>query len=166
LCWEKHIEDVPEIAHHLIEQGLHDFKWYIIGDGAKRDEIASKIQSYHLEEHVIMLGRKDNPYPYLKFADMMVHTSYIEAHCLTLLEAMSLMTPCVATKTNLPQDFTEDGVNCLLAEQDIMSQVETVMWMISHLDETSVMARSAFEMVHKRYSSDSIIAQVESVIHS
>lgn len=166
LCWEKHIEDVPEIAHHLIEQGLHNFKWYIIGDGAKRDEIASKIQSYHLEEYVIMLGRKDNPYPYLKFADMMVHTSYIEAHCLTLLEAMSLKTPCVATKTVIPQDFTEDSVNCLLAEQNIMSQVETVMWMISHLDETSVMVRSAFEMVHKCYSAEAIIAQVESVIHS
>ena len=166
LCWEKHIEDVPEIAHHLIEQGLHDFKWYIIGDGAKRDEIASKIQSYHLGEHVIMLGRKDNPYPYLKFADMMVHTSYIEAHCLTLLEAMSLMTPCVATKTNLPQDFTEDGVNCLLAEQNIMSQVASVLKMYSHPEDAHKMSENAYKMVCKRYSSDSIITQVESVIQS
>jgi glycosyltransferase involved in cell wall biosynthesis len=166
LCWEKHIEDVPEIARHLIEQGHHDFKWYIIGDAAKYNEIEAKIKNDHLEEHVFMLGRIDNPYPYLKFADMMVHTSYVEAHCLTLLEAMSLMTPCVATKTNLHQDFTEDSVNCLLAEQSIESQTASTARMISHLDEASVMVRNAFEMVCERYSVEAIIPQVGAIFKS
>ena len=114
LCWEKHIEDVPDIAKKLVDNGLEKFKWYIIGDGAKKEEIESKIHQLNLEYYVIMLGRKSNPYPYVKYADIMMHTSYIEAHCLTLLEAMSLHMPCVATKTKIPQDFTKDGENCIL----------------------------------------------------
>lgn len=165
LCWEKHIEDVPEIALRLIKQGLQDFKWYIIGDGEKRDEIASKIQNYHLEDRVIMLGRKDNPYPYLKFADMMVHTSYVEAHCLTILEAMALNIPCVVTETVLPQDFTKDGINCLLAKPDIKSQVECILNMCTFLEKESGKFNNALCDTCAEYTSVHICPKVDSVIN-
>ena len=166
LCWEKHIEDVPEIACNLIKNGISDFKWYIIGDGAKKDEIESKIRKYGLTNHIYLLGRQDNPYPYLKFADMMVHTSYVEAHCLTLLEAMSLKTPCVATKTVLPQDFTEDGVNCLLAEQSVESQSLCALKMITNLSHDKEITSKAYEMVGKCYTASAIIPKVNSIINS
>ena len=162
LCWEKHLEDVPEIAYNLINKGIQNFKWYIIGDGVKREEINAKIRKYHMEDLVIMLGRKENPYPYLKYADMMVHTSYVEAHCLTLLEAMALKTPCVAVKTVIPQDFTEDGVNCFLAEQNIDSIITNTIKMIYNND-LYFLVENAYKMVNDCYLSKTIIPQVDRI---
>lgn len=156
LCREKHMEDVPLIAKKLLEHGRDDFKWYIIGDGAKKDEISARIKEMGLANHIIMLGRKDNPYPYLKYADVMMHTSYVEAHCLTLLEAMALKTPCVATKTIIPQDFTIDGENCLLSEQDINHQYECLSRMMYGDIDKKAMTEHAYKMVNDLYSSSVI----------
>lgn len=158
LCWEKHIEDVPLVAHQLIGMGIDKFRWHIIGDGAKRDEIARRIAQNHLEEKVIMHGSLSNPYPYLKYAHLMVHTSYVEAHCLTMLEAMSLKTPCVVTKTMLPQDFTEDQANCLIAEQSVESLTKQVVRMISKLNSTHFLTDNAYNMVKDNYSPSQIVS--------
>ena len=166
LCWEKHIEDVPFIAKKLVNNGLDFFKWYIIGDGAKKEEIESKIHQLNLEDYVIMLGRKSNPYPYVKYADIMMHSSYIEAHCLTLLEAMSLHTPCVATKTIIPQDFTKDGENCILVEQNVNSQYHGLWSMIKM--QSSVIKQitdSAFEMTKLNYSIEVIADKFNNLVN-
>lgn len=165
LCWEKHIEDVPDIAQKLISHGLEDFKWYIIGDGAKREDIEAKIKKNELEGHVIMLGRKSNPYPYVKYADIMVHTSYIEAHCLTLLEAMSLHTPCVATKTMLPQVFTIDNENCILVDQNVDSQYHGLVKMINNQSSIrNTMTDNAYSMVVECYSPIKIVSLFNDLI--
>ena len=164
LCWEKHMEDVPLIAKKLLEHGYYDFKWYIIGDGAKKDEIDERIKELDLSDHVIMLGRKDNPYPYLKYADVMMHTSYVEAHCLTLLEAMALKTPCVATKTVIPQDFTIDAQNCLLAEQNINHQFECLCrLMYGDIDKVE-MIKHAYDMVNQLYTSSAITQEFDKLL--
>lgn len=157
LCWEKHIEDVPIIAKKLIESMVPPFIWYIIGDGAKKEEIQRSIIHQDVNHVVKMLGSKDNPYPYLKYADMMVHTSHVEAHCITLLEAMTLGIPCVATKTVLPQDFTHNKENCLLADPTIESQLEKTIEMITNLSEMKRMEEIAQKMVEEKYSSQAIV---------
>lgn len=164
LCWEKHIEDVPIIAKKLVDGDFTKFRWYIIGDGVKKEEIANKIKELNLESHVFILGRKSNPYPYLKYADIMMHTSYIEAHCLTLLEAMSLHTPCVATKTVIPQDFTDDGKNCILVEQNINSQYEGLLKMIQLYPNTSFMTCAAYNMVKHNYSKEIIFKKFDNLL--
>ena len=164
LSKEKKIEDVPRIAQKLLDKGVKSFKWYIIGDGDKREIINTLIIEKKTEEHVYLLGAKDNPYPYIKYADIMVHTSYVEAHCLTILEAMALKTPCVVTRTNIPQDFTIDGENCYIAEQDIDNQVSCVEKMIHNLDKSQTMTEQAYQMVKRRYSANAIISQIETLL--
>ncbi|MBO4821132.1 MAG: glycosyltransferase [Prevotella sp.] len=157
LCWEKHMEDIPVIARKLLDKGIIHFRWHIIGDGAKREEIAKRIKENHMERHVIMHGHQSNPYPYLKHADMMVHTSYVEAHCLTMLEAMALKTPCVVTKTVIPQDFTIEGENCYIAEQDINSQAACIEKMLNNQDKVHGMVDKAYLMVKEHYSANTIV---------
>lgn len=166
LCREKHIESVPFIAQQLLERGHDDFKWYIIGDGVKSDEVLVCINEMNLSDHVFLLGRKDNPYPYLKYADVMMHTSYVEAHCLSLLEAMALKTPCVVTKTVIPQDFTIDGENCLLAEQDIYHQYECLSKMMYGDIDREKMIESAFTMVNRLFSCSATLCKIDQLLFS
>lgn len=163
LCWEKHIEDVPLIARRLIDFGVH-FKWYIIGDGAKKEEIKALIEEKDVADNVVMLGSQSNPYPYVKYADIMMHTSHIEAHCITILEAMALKLPVVATRTELPQDYIKDGENCLLAEQSIESQADCIIKMVSDSQMSKLLVENAYSMVTSEYSPEMIVSKVEILV--
>ena len=163
LCWEKHIEDVPLIARRLVDLGMH-FKWYIIGDGEKMDEIKALIEEKDVTDCVVMLGSLSNPYPYVKHADVMMHTSHIEAHCIAILEAMALKLPVVVTRTKLSQDFVRDGENCLLAEQNIASQSDCIIKIISDSQTSRLLVENAYSMVISTYSPEEIISKVELLV--
>ena len=104
-----------------------DFAWHVIGDGPERSKLEALIVENDLKDHVILEGSKTNPYPYMKYADLFVHPSYVESQGLTVLEAMALGVPCVVTKSRGPCEFIEDGVNGLLTEQSPESLAEEVL---------------------------------------
>lgn len=116
LAPEKHFENIIPAANALRAAGM-DFVWHIVGDGSERTRIERLIVENGLEKRAILEGSKSNPYPYMKYADLFVHPSYIESQGLTVLEAMALGVPCVVTKSRGPCEFIVDGVNGLLTEQ-------------------------------------------------
>lgn len=126
LAPEKHFENIIPTAKALREMGT-DFTWHIVGEGSERSKLESLIVESALKNHVILEGSKSNPYPYMKYADLFVHPSYVESQGLTVLEAMALGVPCVVTKSRGPCEFIEDGVNGLLTEQSPESLAEEVL---------------------------------------
>lgn len=126
LAPEKHFENVFPAAKALRQAGI-DFAWHVIGDGPERSKLETLIAENDLKDHVILDGSKTNPYPYMKYADLFVHPSYVESQGLTVLEAMALDVPCVVTKSLGPCEFIEDGVNGLLTEQSPESLAEEVL---------------------------------------
>ena len=73
-----------------------------------------------------MEGNQVNPYPYIKNADLFVHSSYVESQGITVLEAMALGIPCVVTKSLGPCEFINDDLNGILTEQNPQSLAEKV----------------------------------------
>lgn len=126
LAPEKYFENVFPAAKALRQAGI-DFAWHVIGDGPKRSKLEALIAENDLKDHVILDGSKTNPYPYMKYADLFVHPSYVESQGLTVLEAMALGVPCVVTKSRGPCEFIEDGVNGLLTEQSPESLAKEVL---------------------------------------
>ncbi len=113
---EKHFENIVPAAKALQAMNLV-FMWHIVGDGSERARVEMLITENGLKDYVILEGSKTNPYPYMKYADLFVHPSYIESQGMTVLEAMALGVPCVVTKSRGPCEFIEDGINGLLTEQ-------------------------------------------------
>lgn len=126
LAPEKHFENIIPVAKALRDMST-DFVWHIVGDGSEQARLESLIVENDLKDHVILEGSKTNPYPYMKYADLFVHPSYVESQGLTVLEAMALDVPCVVTKSLGPCEFIEDGVNGLLTEQSPESLAEKVL---------------------------------------
>ena len=96
LSYEKGQDMIPEIAYRLKQQSI-EFKWYLIGDGNLNKNILEYITKFDLQDYVILLGTKDNPYPYLKNADLYVQTSRYEGYCISLAEARVFELPIVTT---------------------------------------------------------------------
>ena len=69
----------------------------IIGDGIDRDLCRKFIHELHLENAVVMLGKKENPYPYIKAADCVLLTSDYEGYPVIYSECLILQTPVITT---------------------------------------------------------------------
>lgn len=115
---EKHIENAVYAAELLIRNNVLNFKWYIVGNGSEYNNLKTIISVKNLEDKVILLGNQVNPYPYVRYADVYVHTSYVESQGIAILEAMSLGKICVVTKSDGALEFCKDGYNSFLCEQN------------------------------------------------
>ncbi|MFD2112467.1 glycosyltransferase [Thiorhodococcus fuscus] len=69
----------------------------IVGDGPECIALERLIDRWGLGERVAFVGHRENVYPYLRRADLYVHTCKFEGFGYTMLEAMSCGTPVVAT---------------------------------------------------------------------
>ena len=56
-----------------------DVKWYLIGYGGEEPLIRQRIAEAGMQDRVIILGKKDNPYPYMRACDLYVQPSRYEA---------------------------------------------------------------------------------------
>lgn len=162
LCWEKHIEDIPQIASELIKRGMDKFKWYIVGDGDMKQRIEEEIRNNNVENCVFLLGSKSNPYPYIKFADMMVHTSHVESQGLTILEAMALKTPCIAVASLGPKEFMGEN-DSMLVNGSIESLVNSIIQFFQN--PNAIFISNGFEMVMTNFSPRVISKKVISILN-
>lgn len=112
-CVAKNFDNVPEICKLIREQGLN-IKWYLIGFGADEQLIKRKISEFHMEEYVIILGKKENPYPYIKTCDLYVQPSRFEGRCVSVTEAQMLGKPVVITDYPTSASQLEDGVDGII----------------------------------------------------
>lgn len=102
---------IPEMAAKLRDMNVA-FRWYIIGGrNNNRDfqRVIDAISQYGVENEVIYLGSKSNPYPYLKTADLLVSTSMSEACPMVFNEAKLLHVPILSSDFGSAFEFIEEG---------------------------------------------------------
>lgn len=158
---EKHFESIVPAAKALQAMNLA-FMWHIVGDGSERARVEMLITENGLKDYVILEGSKTNPYPYMKYADLFVHPSYIESQGLTVLEAMALGVPCIVTKSRGPCEFIKDGVNGLLTEQSPESLTEKVLSILT--DKTLYQSIKENTVCPEQFAPDRVMKQIEALI--
>ncbi len=93
----------------LKEKGIEE-KLYIIGEGELRAEIECEIKESSLEDTVFLLGKKMNPYTWLKNSTLFVHSSKREGFPAVLLEALGSKKMVVSSECNTgPREILRDG---------------------------------------------------------
>lgn len=104
----------------LVSKGI-EFQWLIIGEGTERQNLQSAIDQLNIGDRFKLLGSKENPYPYLKKADIYVQTSRYEGKSSTINEAKIFKKPIVTT--DFPSVFEQitHGKNGLICKMDAKS---------------------------------------------
>ena len=161
---EKHIENVVEAAARLRADGRLNFKWYIVGDGELYDDVANRIREAQIEEQVILCGRQANPYPYIKHADMMIHTSHIESQGLVIQEAMALGTPCVVTRSVGPSEFIIDGENGVMVEPNVDSLIKGIYRLAEDKTLQNKIITNGRDTLSRGYTPEVVIEKIEKLI--
>lgn len=70
---------------------------WVIGDGKDRKMYEEYVNSNKINDRVMFLGKKDNPYPYMNKADYIILTSDYEGFPVTYLESLTLNRPIITT---------------------------------------------------------------------
>ena len=113
----KNFDNIPDICRIIRESGLN-VKWYIIGYGGDESLIRQKIRESKMENWVILLGKKVNPYPYMKACDLYVQPSRYEGKCVSVLEAQILHKPVVITNYATASNQLQNGVDGLIVPME------------------------------------------------
>lgn len=105
---QKGMDIALDAAHYLKVQGFA-FRWLIVGEGSERPALEKKIAEYGLENHVFLLGSRQNPYVYMTKCDILIQPSRIEGKSIVLDEAKMLCKPIVVTKYPTVGDSVRHG---------------------------------------------------------
>lgn len=116
-CTAKNFDNVPDICARMVATGLN-IKWYIIGFGCDEALIHQKIDETGMQDRVILLGKKENPYPYINACDLYVQPSRYEGKCVTVREAQMLGKPVVITRYTTSASQLEEDVDGAIVPMD------------------------------------------------
>lgn len=115
---------IPNIAKSIQKKTYKKFRWYIIGGDrglGEYDKIQVEIMTNSLSDVVIMLGEKNNPYPYLSKAQLFVHTSASETFGLVISEAKALGVPPMINNFSCACETVTDEVDGFIVPNDKMA---------------------------------------------
>ncbi len=129
-CHQKNFDNVPDICRRLVDMGLN-VKWYIIGFGEDESLIREHIATADMSDRMIMLGRRDNPYPYIKNCDIYVQPSRYEGKSMTVREAQILCRPVIVTAYPTASSQIADGIDGVIAPMDNAACARTIADLIA-----------------------------------
>ena len=89
LAEPKNMELIPEMCREILNRGI-DIGWILVGYGPKEQLIRENIVRYKVEDRVFIMGKQDNPYPYIDACDVYVQPSSYEGKSVTVREAQIL----------------------------------------------------------------------------
>lgn len=115
LVWQKGYDIAIEAMEILKKRG-YDIKWYVIGEGDQKKNLMKKVWELQLGEEFILMGQKENPYPYYVQADLYVHATRFEGKSIAIQEAQTLGCAVVASDCRGNREQIEDGKDGLLCE--------------------------------------------------
>ena len=96
---QKKLTRIIEASKKLKEEN-YQFKVLFVGDGQDTDWYKQKEKENKLEETILFLGRKENPYPYFKLSDCIILSSEYEGYPVVYLESFVLNKPIITTKVS------------------------------------------------------------------
>lgn len=132
--YAKNFDNIPDICRKVISKGI-DIRWYIIGYGNDDVLIQKRIQDYKMQNNVFMLGRKDNPYPYIQACDLYVQPSRYEGKAVTVREAQMLGKPVVISNFATAASQVEDGVDGIIAPMDNEECAECIAELLKNTEK-------------------------------
>lgn len=137
--YAKNYDNVPDICKRINSQ-LSDLnsplkvRWYIIGFGGDEALIRQKIQDAGMQDYIIILGKKTNPYPYIKACDIYVQPSRYEGKSVTVREAQILCKPVIVTNYTTAPSQIKDGIDGVIVPMDNTKCADGIVDFIKNKD--------------------------------
>lgn len=108
--------DLAIEAMKLIKDAGCPARWYVVGEGDLRGSLEKQIASLGLQGDFVLLGAKENPFPFYLQADIYAHLTRFEGKSIAIQEAQILGKPIVASDCTGNREQIESGIDGILCE--------------------------------------------------
>jgi len=146
-----HLDFLPVLVH-LRDKNINAHL-FVIGEGELRQDIERRISDLQLGSHVTLAGQRSDVPAWLNYLDFLVIPSKYEGLPLTLLEAMGVGRPVVATAVGGIPDVIEEGVDGLLVRpEDEAAMASVVLKLASSAELRQSLGQHARAKARANYS--------------
>jgi glycosyltransferase involved in cell wall biosynthesis len=136
----------------------------VVGEGSRRDALEAQARELRVAHRVIFTGRRDDVPAVTAALDVAVLPSYREAQGLTILEAMALSRPVVASNVGGIPEMIQDGVTGLLVPpHDPDALAAAIIRLLQDHSYADMLARAGHDLVHDRFCIDLMVRAVETI---
>jgi glycosyltransferase involved in cell wall biosynthesis len=147
-------------AWPLVLAAVPSARLLIIGEGSERDSLEAQVASLGIEDRVVFTGRREDVPAVTAALDVAVLPSYREAQGLSVLEAMALSRPVIASRVGGIPEMIEDGVSGLLVEpHDCDALAAGIVRLLTDHPLADMIAHRGHGLVHDRFC-------IELMVHS
>ena len=161
----------PEKGHPtLIEAwpqvvaAVPDATLLVVGEGSRRDALEDLASELGVRERVVFTGRRDDVPAVTAALDVAVLPSYREALGLTILEAMALSRPVVASNVGGIPEMVEDGVTGLLVPpRDADALGRAIVRLLTDHPLADTLGRAGHDLVHAQFCIQLMVHAVEQI---
>ncbi|MEQ1869339.1 MAG: glycosyltransferase [Vicinamibacterales bacterium] len=151
-------------AVSALRERIPRLKLVIAGAGSLQAELAACVKQCHVEDRCLLLGHRDDVVDLHHAFDLYVQSSDYEGTPNSVLEAMALETPVVATDVGGTAELIRDGVDGLIVPPDNQQAlVEGIASLVADRQKAADAATSARRRVETVLSFNTRMASVESV---
>ncbi len=161
----------PEKGHEYLIEALDSLvpkyphlKALFAGAGFYQEHLAESIRRRKLEEHIRLLGFRSDIHALMALADWIVLPSFKEGLPLSLLEAMALSKPIIATSVSGVPEIVHHGVNGLLVPPgDWQALAMAIEEALTNRDIAAKYGNRGYEIVTTHFSPQSQIPKIVKV---
>lgn len=134
-------------------------KLVILGEGKERQNLEKLINDLKIKEKVLLPGNVENPFIYMKYAQLFIHSSRCEGLSMVLLEALACNAPVIATNRCeiRPYEVMENEVNSLLVPSEDVKLLKDAMERLYHDRELQIKLKSNARKSIERFDIENII---------
>lgn len=118
--------EVSVDAMKRLKDAGKNVRWYVLGEGDQRKKLQEQIDVLGLTEDFILYGAVNNPYPFMKQADIYVHASRFEGKSIAIQEAQILGKPMVVSDCSGNREQVchgKDGLMCGLTPDSLAENI-------------------------------------------
>ena len=136
----------------------------VVGEGSRREELEAQAAALGIAERVVFTGRRDDVPAVTAALDVAVLPSYREAQGLTILEAMALSRPVIASAVGGIPEMIEDGrTGLLVPPHDADALAAAIIRVLTDHPFADMLARGGHDMVHERFCVELMVYAVEEI---
>jgi glycosyltransferase involved in cell wall biosynthesis len=163
---EKNHEMFLEMARRVLSQ-VSSTRFLIVGDGPCRESLEQTTRHLSIESNVIFLGTRADVPRLLAALDVFALTSHNEANPISILEAMSVGKPVVATDVGSIHEAVVHGKTGFLAPpRDVQTMTKHILDLILNPRLARTLGTGARQAIVARWSIDAMVERYENLIES
>lgn len=141
-----------------------DTRLVIVGPGPQKNFLEELARELSVAERVVFTGYRPDVYDIVAASDLVVHPSLSEAHSLTIIEALNLARPVIATDVGAARDAViPEETGWLVPANDEKALAQSINEALSDRQRARAMAEAGRRLVRAKYPIEKMVAGYEAV---